>query len=514
MSGHVLIIDYGSQVTQLIARKTRALGYYAEILPYGLSVANSLKEKPGALILSGGPASVDDPGAPTLDPLLIDSKLPILGICYGMQLLGRYLGGKLTREAHGEYGPADFFPLHTEPLFRFSSQPQSFRVWMSHGDRVEEAPPGFVVTGKTRDLEIASMSMFEKKIHGLQFHPEVHHTELGTVILENFLKDAGLSKTWRMSSFAKEAVEQIAKTVGPDKKVICALSGGVDSTVVAALLERSVGKRLFCVFVDNGLLRKHEVEDVTNTLKTTYPALNLNVVDAKTEFLDPLKGVTDPETKRKIIGHTFIQVFQREAQKLGQVDFLAQGTLYPDVIESISPKGPSALIKSHHNVGGLPKDLAFTLIEPLKYLFKDEVRELGKELGVPDSLLWRHPFPGPGLAIRIIGAVDNESLELLRAADAIVREEIDASGLFREVWQAFAVLLPVHSVGVMGDGRSYGKVIAIRAVTSVDAMTADWARLPNDLLSRLSSRIINEVPGVNRVLYDISSKPPSTIEWE
>ncbi|MDR3152811.1 MAG: glutamine-hydrolyzing GMP synthase [Deltaproteobacteria bacterium] len=514
MAGHILIIDYGSQFTQLIARKTRALGYYAEILPAGLPLDGPLSQKPGALILSGGPASVDEPGAPSLDRRLLDSGLPMLGICYGMQLLARLLGGRLTREAHGEYGPAELEPTAPSPLWSPLNGSGRLRVWMSHGDRVEEAPPGFKVIGRTPDLPVAAMEDPGRKIYGLQFHPEVHHTEKGMELLQAFLADAGLKADWRMSSFAKDAVEEIRRTVGPDGKVLCGLSGGVDSTVAAALLARAVGPRLHCVFVDNGLLRQGEAEEVSRAFRTLYPELSLTVADSGEEFLSRLEGVSDPEEKRRIIGHTFIEVFTKEASKLGRADFLAQGTLYPDVIESVSPQGPSALIKSHHNVGGLPRELGFTLIEPLKYLFKDEVRELGAELGVPEELLWRHPFPGPGLAIRIIGPVDRESLALLRKADAIVREELRAFGLDRSVWQAFAVLLPVRSVGVMGDGRSYGQAVAIRAVTSVDAMTADWARLPAELLARFSTRIINEVQGVNRVLYDISSKPPSTIEWE
>ncbi|MDR1165125.1 MAG: glutamine-hydrolyzing GMP synthase [Deltaproteobacteria bacterium] len=514
MTNHVLIIDYGSQFTQLIARKTRALGYFASILPAGLPLDEALGQEPGALILSGGPASVTDPGAPRLDPLLLEAKIPVLGICYGMQLLAQNLGGALSREAHGEYGPAFFFPDAGSPLFKGLGTAKSWRVWMSHGDRVTQAPPDFRVIGKTGDLDVAAMSQESRKIFGLQFHPEVHHTEIGEKVLRNFLALAGLSPDWRMSSFAKEATAEIARVVGPDRKVLLALSGGVDSTVAAALLTRAVGKNLHCVFVDNGLLRLDEAREVYESLHGAYPDLDLKVVDASKEFLEKLRGVSDPEAKRKIIGHAFIDVFSREARKLGKIDFLAQGTLYPDVIESISPQGPSALIKSHHNVGALPPDLRFTLIEPLKSLFKDEVRALGAELGVPPRLLWRHPFPGPGLAIRVVGAVTEEALTLVRQADAIVREEILAFGLEREVWQAFAVLLNVRAVGVMGDGRSYGNVVAIRAVTSVDAMTADWARLPDALLARFSTRIINEVPGVGRVLYDISSKPPSTIEFE
>ncbi|MDR2404761.1 MAG: glutamine-hydrolyzing GMP synthase, partial [Deltaproteobacteria bacterium] len=487
--------------------------YYAEILPAGLPLEGPLAQGPGALVLSGGPASVEEEGAPGLDPLIMESGLPVLGICYGMQLLGKYLGGRLSRESHGEYGPADLYPLVDTPIFSALGGLSPVRVWMSHGDRVEEVPPEFRVTAKTKDLPVAAMSHKTKKIHCLQFHPEVHHTQGGLEMLKAFFQDAGLKPGWKMSSFAIDTMEDISRTVG-NKKVILGLSGGVDSTVAAVLVYRAIGENLHCVFVDNGLLRDNEAGEVYEALRASFPSLNITVRDASVEFLKRLKGISDPETKRKIIGGCFIDVFKEEAGKLGEVDFLAQGTLYPDVIESISPQGPSALIKSHHNVGGLPENLPFTLIEPLKYLFKDEVRALGEELKVPEKLLWRHPFPGPGLAIRIIGPVEEESLVLLRKADRIVREELEAFGLAREVWQAFAVLLPVHSVGVMGDGRSYGKVVAIRAVTSVDAMTADWARLPPELLERFSSRIINEVPGVNRVLYDISSKPPSTIEWE
>jgi GMP synthase (glutamine-hydrolysing) len=518
MAGHLLIIDYGSQFTQLIARKTRAMGYYAEILPAGLPLDGPLSQKPGALILSGGPASVEEPGAPALDPGLMDSGLPTLGICYGMQLLakalGGALGGRLAGEAHGEYGPAELRTEAPSPLWAPYNGAGGIRVWMSHGDRVETPPPGFTVTGSTPDLPVAAMEDRSRGIFGLQFHPEVHHTEKGQELLKAFLEEAGLASGWRMSSFARDAVEEIQRTVGADGRVLCGLSGGVDSTVTAALLARAVGPRLHCVFVDNGLLRLDEAREVEEAFRGLWPGIELTVADASEEFLSKLEGVTDPEKKRRIIGHTFIDVFKREADKLGRMDFLAQGTLYPDVIESISPQGPSALIKSHHNVGALPEALGFRLIEPLKFLFKDEVRELGAELGIPDALLWRHPFPGPGLAIRIVGPVDRPSLDLVRRADAIVREELSAAGLDREVWQAFAVLLPVRSVGVMGDGRSYDQAVAVRAVTSVDAMTADWARLPEGLLARFSSRIINEVPGVNRVLYDISSKPPSTIEWE
>ncbi|MDR0620830.1 MAG: glutamine-hydrolyzing GMP synthase [Deltaproteobacteria bacterium] len=513
MPGHVLIVDYGSQYTQLIARKTRSAGYYAEIMPAGLEAGPYLEREPGALILSGGPASAVEVGAPKLDPTLLEAGLPILGICYGMQLLALEMGGRLTQEATGEYGPTVFKAAGNGPLWKGLPQ-EEFTVWMSHGDRVEEPPPGFAVSGRTSDLPVAAMENQKAAIFCIQFHPEVHHTQNGETILKNFLAEAGLVPNWKISSFARDTIEAVRAKTGSDGKAICALSGGVDSAVAAALMSRAIGGRLWSVFVDNGLLREGEADEVKAALTAAYPEMNLKVVDASALFLNALAGVSDPERKRKIIGETFINVFTDEAEKLGKIDFLVQGTLYPDVIESVSPLGPSAMIKSHHNVGGLPENIGFHLIEPLRDLFKDEVRVLGKELGIPDSLLWRQPFPGPGLAIRIIGPVEPEGLAILRRADSIVRQEIKQAGLEREIWQAFAVLLSNKSVGVMGDGRSYGRVVAIRAVTSVDAMTADWARLPHDLLAKLSSRIINEVAGVNRVVYDISTKPPGTIEWE
>jgi GMP synthase (glutamine-hydrolysing) len=513
MSGHVLIVDYGSQFTQLIARKTRSAGYYAEILPAGLPVEPYLEREPKALIFSGGPASAMDEGAPTLDPALMEAGLPILGICYGMQLLAYNLGGQLTKELSGEYGPASFEPVIASPLWAGLTQ-EPFKVWMSHGDRVNVPPPGFKISGKTQDLPIAAMENPEKKIFSIQFHPEVFHTQHGEDILKNFFKAAGLSPTWKMSSFARDTIAAIQKKTAPTGKVILALSGGVDSVVTSVLLSKAIGDRVYAIFVDNGLLREGEVEEIKSVLTTNFPDLNLIVIDAAELFLTKLAGQDEPEIKRKIIGETFIEIFVEEAKKLGKIDFLAQGTLYPDVIESISPHGPSAKIKSHHNVTFFPADMPMALIEPLRDLFKDEVRALGKELGIPESVLWRQPFPGPGLAIRVIGSVEPEALVTLRKADSIVRQEVKAAGLERDIWQAFAVLLSNKSVGVMGDGRSYGRVVAIRAVNSVDAMTADWVRLPYDLLAKMSSRIINEVPGVNRVVYDISTKPPSTIEWE
>ncbi len=511
----VIIIDFGSQVTQLIARRVRELGVYSEIHPCQISAEKIKAMQPDALILSGGPASVGEKDAPALDMGLLEIGVPVLGICYGMQLLAHNLGGELSQSETREYGPAELELCDSSALWQGLGK--TSRVWMSHGDKVSKAPQGFKVCGKTKTLAIAAMCDESRKIYALQFHPEVHHSVDGTAMIKNFLFEvARLKADWNMHNFAERVIDECRKKVG-DGHVICALSGGVDSTVVAVLLNMAIGHRLHCIFVNNGVLREHEGEEVVSYLREHFD-LNLKYVDASKLFLDKLAGVEDPEKKRKIIGHTFIDVFEQEANAIKasgvSVKFLAQGTLYPDVIESVSYKGPSAVIKSHHNVGGLPEKMDMDLIEPLRELFKDEVRAVGAELGIPESVLWRHPFPGPGLAIRIIGEITEERLNILRKADTIVQEELRASGWYRKVWQGFAVLLPLKTVGVMGDGRTYESVIALRIVDSVDAMTADWSRIPEDVLAKMSTRIINEVRGVNRVVLDISPKPPSTIEWE
>ncbi|MBW1793757.1 MAG: glutamine-hydrolyzing GMP synthase [Deltaproteobacteria bacterium] len=508
----ILIIDFGSQYNQLIARLVREHHVYCEIEPPSISLDQIKALAPEGIILSGGPGSIYEENSPRVDPAIFDLGTPVLGICYGMQYMVDALGGQVRKAEKREYG---FAELHIKDAAGiFDGIEKKTKCWMSHGDNVGRLPRGFRATASTPTTRVAATENSAKRFYALQFHPEVAHTPKGKRMLKNFLfRICGCRKTWTMKSFVRETTREITSVVG-DNNVILGLSGGVDSSVTALLVHQAIGNQLTCIFVDNGLLRQGETAQVKELFKKHFK-VNLKFVNARREFLKGLKRVVDPEKKRKIIGRTFIETFENEARKLQGVEFLAQGTLYPDIIESRSAfGGPSAVIKSHHNVGGLPRKMRLKLIEPLKHLFKDEVRILGKELGLPEDLIWRQPFPGPGLAVRIIGDVTQARLSILRKVDAILLEEIRESGLYKKLWQSFAVLLPLKSVGIMGDQRTYEHIVAIRAVTSTDAMTADWARLPHSLLGRISNRIINEVRGVNRVVYDISSKPPSTIEWE
>jgi len=506
----VVVLDFGSQYTQLIARRIREMQVYALIVPCHTPFDELAAMHPQALVLSGGPSSVYDPSAPVCDERVLKMGIPVLGVCYGLQWISRTLGGRVEPAERREYGFAQLEIYPSTTLLKGIESP--LRVWNSHGDHVAEVPPGFSITGRTQN----AISVIENPaagIYALEFHPEVRHTAHGSEILSRFVRDvAGIQPNWFPRSFIEETVDRVRREV-KGETALCALSGGVDSAVAATLVGKAIGNRLTCLFVDNGLLRKNEFAQVAGKLRE-QAHLNVRTADASARFLTRLEGVTDPERKRKIIGEEFIRVFEEEARRLGDIPFLVQGTLYPDVIESVSVKGPAATIKSHHNVGGLPQDLKFRLIEPLRELFKDEVRRVGRELGLDDRLIDRQPFPGPGLAVRILGAVTEERLEMVRNADAVVREEVEAAGLAKGLWQAFAVLLPVSSVGVMGDARTYASTIAVRAVESEDGMTADWANLPAPLLQRMATRIVNEVKGVNRVVFDITSKPPGTIEWE
>jgi GMP synthase (glutamine-hydrolysing) len=511
----VLILDYGAQYSQLIARRVRELGVYSELQPFNTPLEKIRAINPKGIILSGSPHSIYEPGAPVSSREIYDLHVPVLGICYGLQLIAHQLGGEVDSAARREYGHAELLVDDPSDLFHGISEATTgpLKVWMSHGDHLTKMPPGFASIAHTVNAPICAIRHSQRKIFGVQFHPEVVHTPQGKEILRNFLyRICGCRGGWSSTSFIQGAIDEIRSQVGKGK-VICALSGGVDSSVAAVLLHEAIGGQLYCIHINNGLMRKDESEQVLRTFRDNF-RMNLEYVDASERFLGELSGVTEPERKRKIIGNLFIDIFEEEATRLGQVDFLAQGTLYPDVIESTSFRGPSVTIKTHHNVGGLPETMNLKLIEPFRELFKDEVRAVGEQLGLSDEIIWRHPFPGPGLAVRVLGEVTKERLTLLREADAIFVEEIKNAGLYRNIWQGFVVLLPVRSVGVMGDGRTYEYTVAIRAVASVDGMTADWFRIPYDVLAKISSRMTNEVRGINRVVYDISSKPPATIEWE
>ncbi|MFH1069823.1 MAG: glutamine-hydrolyzing GMP synthase [Candidatus Glassbacteria bacterium] len=509
----VIVLDFGAQYSQLIARSVREQYVYCEIMPYSVSLEKLREVEPAALILSGGPASIYDSGSPHCDEGIFSLGVPVLGICYGMQLMGYNEKARISRAEKREYGKALLQIEDYSDLFAGFENQREVQVWMSHGDSVSQVPDGYRRLARTENCPVAAIGDRRRRLYGVQFHPEVAHTPLGGRIIANFLFEvAGLAPDWTPGSFIDQSTEKIAAQVG-DGRVICGLSGGVDSSVAALLVHRAVGDRLTCIFVDNGLLRKNEAANVEDTFRVHHP-LNLVTVEAGDRFLAALAGVLDPERKRRIIGETFIRVFEEQARKLGEVAWLVQGTLYPDVIESVSVKGPSATIKTHHNVGGLPDKMDLKLIEPLRELFKDEVRAVGRQLGLAEPIVSRHPFPGPGLAVRVLGEVTRSRLDILREADDIFITEIRAAGIYDQIWQAFAVLLPIQTVGVMGDERTYDNVVVLRAVTSRDGMTADWYRMPEETLARISNRIINEVNGVNRVAYDVSSKPPATIEWE
>jgi GMP synthase (glutamine-hydrolysing) len=511
VSNKILLLDFGSQTTQLIARRVREIGVYCEIHSHNLPLEAVAAYAPQGIILSGSPTSVYAPAAPSMDMAIFRLGVPILGICYGMQIMTKLLGGQVSSADKKEYGPAILTLLAKEGIFKTADSGRT--VWMSHGDRITHMPPGFKALAVSDNSPYAAFGDLERRFYGVQFHPEVAHSEQGGLMLQQFVRgECGCQPDWSMQNFEREAIAQLRARLGASK-VICALSGGVDSSVLALLLHRAVGPNLTCIFVDNGLLRLEEAAQVDQVFRQTF-GVNLLTVDASQLFLQRLAGVIDPEEKRRVIGHAFIEVFEQQARALGQIDYLAQGTIYPDVIESVNQKGPSSLIKSHHNVGGLPASMKLKLVEPLRELFKDEVRALGAAMGLPLSVTGRQPFPGPGLAIRIMGEVNQERLDILRKADRIVQEEISAAGLYYQIWQSFAIYLPIKNVGVMGDERTFADVIALRLVDSVDAMTADWSRVPYDLLAAISRRIINEVQGINRVVLDISSKPPATIEWE